>query len=211
MVEGERFLHLGSARFNLSFDQAMDEDVDEMEEEEEEEETPKKKKGRKSTKKTADHSEEKATTSGGGRNRKRAAVPVDYGEDEEEEEDGADGPPKSKKAKGTPGGKTGRPTGSGKQAEALGGPESAKLQEQMERLIKVVTAYKDGSVHIIHFLHFSVSQRRYLFSYGRILSEPFMQLPTRRELPDYYQIIKNPMDFKRIKVRISCPVDDIHI
>jgi hypothetical protein len=27
-----------------------------------------------------------------------------------------------------------------------------------------------------------------------------MQLPTKRELPDYYDIIKKPIDLKRIKV-----------
>jgi hypothetical protein len=35
------------------------------------------------------------------------------------------------------------------------------------------------------------------------LSEPFFQLPTRRELPDYYEIIKKPVDIKRIQTRIK--------
>lgn len=34
----------------------------------------------------------------------------------------------------------------------------------------------------------------------RVLSEPFMVLPSKRELPDYYEVIKKPMDFRRIKV-----------
>jgi hypothetical protein len=40
---------------------------------------------------------------------------------------------------------------------------------------------------------------------GRLLSEPFNQLPTRRELPDYYEIIKKPIDLKRIKVGFRFP------
>ncbi|KFD51437.1 hypothetical protein M513_07650 [Trichuris suis] len=36
---------------------------------------------------------------------------------------------------------------------------------------------------------------------GRILSDNFMQLPSRRELPDYYELIAIPVDFKRIKVK----------
>ena len=32
--------------------------------------------------------------------------------------------------------------------------------------------------------------------------EPFMVLPTRKELPDYYQVIKLPMDMRKIKVGV---------
>ena len=35
-----------------------------------------------------------------------------------------------------------------------------------------------------------------------MLSEPFVQLPTRRDLPDYYELIKRPMDLKRIQNKI---------
>jgi len=38
---------------------------------------------------------------------------------------------------------------------------------------------------------------------GRILSEPFMKLPSRRELPDYYEVIKKPLDIKKIMSRID--------
>lgn len=38
---------------------------------------------------------------------------------------------------------------------------------------------------------------------GRILSEPFMKLPSRRELPDYYEVIKKPLDIKKIMSRIE--------
>ena len=40
----------------------------------------------------------------------------------------------------------------------------------------------------------------YICSDGRMLSEPFLHLPSRRELPEYYDIIKRPVDFKKIKV-----------
>ena len=38
------------------------------------------------------------------------------------------------------------------------------------------------------------------FSDERVLSEPFMLIPLRKELPDYYDVIKKPVDFKKIKV-----------
>ena len=36
---------------------------------------------------------------------------------------------------------------------------------------------------------------------GRQLSEVFVQLPSRKELPEYYELIRKPVDFKKIKVR----------
>lgn len=36
-----------------------------------------------------------------------------------------------------------------------------------------------------------------------MLSEPFMKLPSRRELPDYYDVIKKPLDIKKIINRIE--------
>jgi len=39
-------------------------------------------------------------------------------------------------------------------------------------------------------------------SAGRQVSGIFMVLPTRKELPEYYQIIKKPVDLKKIKERI---------
>jgi len=37
-------------------------------------------------------------------------------------------------------------------------------------------------------------------SNGRQISSIFMVLPTRKELPNYYLIIKKPIDLKKIKV-----------
>jgi SWI/SNF-related matrix-associated actin-dependent regulator of chromatin subfamily A protein 2/4 len=38
---------------------------------------------------------------------------------------------------------------------------------------------------------------------GRQLSDPFMKLPSRRELPDYYEVIKKPVDIKKILSKIE--------
>ncbi|PIO65034.1 Bromodomain protein [Teladorsagia circumcincta] len=38
---------------------------------------------------------------------------------------------------------------------------------------------------------------------GREIAVPFIELPTKRELPDYYDIVHNPMDFARIKRKID--------
>ena len=38
---------------------------------------------------------------------------------------------------------------------------------------------------------------------GRVLSDPFIKLPTRRELPDYYEIIKKPVDITKILSKID--------
>ncbi|VDD82876.1 unnamed protein product [Mesocestoides corti] len=61
-------------------------------------------------------------------------------------------------------------------------PLSPKLEERMKRLLQIVIDYKDKD--------------------QRVLSEPFMKLPTRKELPDYYEVIKRPVDFHRIKARV---------
>ena len=50
-----------------------------------------------------------------------------------------------------------------------------------------------------------------MFSDERILSEPFMELPSRKELPDYYEVIRKPVDFKKIQVIVlSDAVDFLH-
>lgn len=40
------------------------------------------------------------------------------------------------------------------------------------------------------------------YSSGRQLSEVFIQLPSRKELPEYYELIRKPVDFKKIKVHL---------
>ncbi|XP_013786045.1 transcription activator BRG1-like isoform X1 [Limulus polyphemus] len=61
-------------------------------------------------------------------------------------------------------------------------PNPPKLTKQMKKLIDVVIKYKDSD--------------------GRVLSEAFMLLPLRREFPDYYAIIKKPVDLRKIRQRI---------
>ncbi|EDV22372.1 uncharacterized protein TRIADDRAFT_58909 [Trichoplax adhaerens] len=62
-------------------------------------------------------------------------------------------------------------------------PNPKELVEDMKKLIRTVVNYTDST--------------------GRRLSEIFMVLPSKRDLPDYYQIIKNPIDIKKIKERIN--------
>lgn len=57
-----------------------------------------------------------------------------------------------------------------------------KMKKQMTKIMKIVMKYEID---------------------GRILSEPFMKLPSRRELPDYYEVIKKPLDIKKILLRIE--------
>merc|ERR1712241_685164 len=38
---------------------------------------------------------------------------------------------------------------------------------------------------------------------SRVLSEPFMKLPTRKELPDYYEVIRKPVDITKILTKIE--------
>ncbi|XP_065360102.1 ATP-dependent helicase brm isoform X2 [Calliphora vicina] len=51
---------------------------------------------------------------------------------------------------------------------------------------------------------------KYTHEDGRIISEPFMKLPSRQRLPDYYEIIKRPVDIKKILQRIEdCKYADL--
>ena len=38
---------------------------------------------------------------------------------------------------------------------------------------------------------------------GRALIDPFYKLPSRKELPDYYEVIRKPMDVRRIVHKID--------
>ncbi|CAI5448367.1 unnamed protein product [Caenorhabditis angaria] len=58
-----------------------------------------------------------------------------------------------------------------------------ELQETMKKFLKVVMDYKGSD--------------------DRVISEPFYELPTKKELPDYYQIIQKPMDFAKIEKKIE--------
>merc|ERR1711892_451765 len=59
----------------------------------------------------------------------------------------------------------------------------AKILKKMKKLVEVVMQYQDSD--------------------GRILSEPFYKLPSKKELPDYYEIIRKPVDIAKIQQRIE--------
>merc|ERR1712045_251705 len=61
--------------------------------------------------------------------------------------------------------------------------KNKKLMKKMKKLIDAVMQYEDQD--------------------GRILSEPFYKLPSRKELPDYYEIIRKPVDIAKIQKRIE--------
>ncbi|XP_051569659.1 transcription activator BRG1 isoform X4 [Myxocyprinus asiaticus] len=73
--------------------------------------------------------------------------------------------------------KRGRPP-----AEKLS-PNPPTLTKKMKKIVDAVIKYKDGN--------------------GRQLSEVFIQLPSRKELPEYYELIRKPVDFRKIKERIK--------
>ena len=66
----------------------------------------------------------------------------------------------------------------------------------------------DLESNLIPFLNFIINslclKHNIVFcSTGRRLSDPFLQLPARKELPDYYEMIKRPVDIKKIRDRIN--------
>merc|ERR1712168_609117 len=60
---------------------------------------------------------------------------------------------------------------------------SKRMMKKMRKLLEVVMQYEDSD--------------------GRVLSEPFYKLPSRKELPDYYEIIRKPVDIAKIQQRIE--------
>ncbi|XP_014258775.1 ATP-dependent helicase brm isoform X2 [Cimex lectularius] len=62
-------------------------------------------------------------------------------------------------------------------------PSENKLRKQMKNLMSIVVKYTDCD--------------------GRILSEPFMKLPPRHKYPDYYELIKKPIDIKKILAKVE--------
>ncbi|ESO94903.1 hypothetical protein LOTGIDRAFT_207958 [Lottia gigantea] len=62
-------------------------------------------------------------------------------------------------------------------------PNPPKLTKLMKKILDVVTKYKDND--------------------GRVLSDMFLTLPPKKELPEYYEIICKPIDFKKIRAKIK--------
>lgn len=71
------------------------------------------------------------------------------------------------------------PSRSRRRTTVLKQDSSAKAKEDIQKVIDILVSYQDSD--------------------GRILSSPFMKLPTRKELPDYYQVIRRPLDFHKIE------------
>lgn len=61
-------------------------------------------------------------------------------------------------------------------------PNPPKLTKQMSTLVDMVINYKD--------------------TLGRQISKGFVQLPSRKEVPEYYELIRKPVDFRRIRERV---------
>ncbi|KAL7825923.1 hypothetical protein SRHO_G00336610 [Serrasalmus rhombeus] len=62
-------------------------------------------------------------------------------------------------------------------------PNPPALTKKMKKIVDAMIKYKESSN-------------------GRQLSEVFIQLPSRKELPEYYELIRKPVDFRKIKERI---------
>ncbi|MEQ2217984.1 hypothetical protein XENOCAPTIV_027409, partial [Xenoophorus captivus] len=45
---------------------------------------------------------------------------------------------------------------------------------------------------------------------GRQISKGFMQLPSKKEVPEYYELIRKPVDFRRIRVCVTDRHRDPH-
>ncbi|XP_077479217.1 protein polybromo-1 isoform X5 [Stigmatopora argus] len=61
-------------------------------------------------------------------------------------------------------------------------PNPPELTRQLTTLVDMVVNYKDGL--------------------GRQISKGFAQLPSRKEAPEYYELIRKPVDFRRIRERV---------
>ncbi|XP_043797729.1 ATP-dependent helicase brm-like [Apis laboriosa] len=71
-----------------------------------------------------------------------------------------------------------------KKRRGTGSSIDPKMKRAMKKLLMVVVNYTDSTD-------------------GRLLSEPFMKLPSRRELPDYYEIIKKPLTINKLLQKIE--------
>uniref|UniRef100_A0A8C2DDR9 SWI/SNF related, matrix associated, actin dependent regulator of chromatin, subfamily a, member 4a n=1 Tax=Cyprinus carpio TaxID=7962 RepID=A0A8C2DDR9_CYPCA len=68
--------------------------------------------------------------------------------------------------------------------------------KKKKKLIRLT--FRSHMFLLISFLFVTVFHN----SNGRQLSNVFIQLPSRKELPEYYELIRKPVDFRKIKERI---------
>lgn len=57
--------------------------------------------------------------------------------------------------------------------------------------------------------HLIQSVKNFTDRHGRTLSTPFLTLPLKSEYPDYYEIIRRPIDLKRIETRSYPTIEDL--
>ena len=115
--------------------------------------------------------------SGGGRGgRKKGRGGGRGGDDDDDDDDEDDDAALSSGKKRKRGSKGGSGGGGGSSS-------MKKLQKKMKKLMEIVIKYQDQD--------------------GRVLSEPFMKLPSKKELPDYYEVIRRPVDIAKILAKID--------
>uniref|UniRef100_A0A3Q0R7C7 Si:dkey-226m8.10 n=1 Tax=Amphilophus citrinellus TaxID=61819 RepID=A0A3Q0R7C7_AMPCI len=75
-------------------------------------------------------------------------------------------------------------------------PNPPELTRTLNTLVDMVMNYKDGK-------KVPGSQGLSLESLlGRQISKGFVQLPSKKEVPEYYELIRKPVDFRRIRERV---------
>ena len=93
-----------------------------------------------------------------------------------------DSPVKSKKRKAGDSSNEGTPPPKKQRKRQIRGRFSMDMIREMMKIWQEVVYYEDDE--------------------GRKLSDIFMELPSKRELPDYYRVIAEPVDLKKIKNKV---------
>ncbi|CAF3816032.1 unnamed protein product [Rotaria magnacalcarata] len=121
------------------------------------------------------------------RRKRRTVTNIDFDDDDDEQQDESNSKQDDDDMDAVPT-KVGRRAGKRKLKETnkkySNEPVPAKLLKQMRTLLDFVIKYRDNDDN-------------------RVLSKPFMRLPTQKELPEYYETIKNPVDFNKIKKKLG--------
>ncbi|CAM2712301.1 unnamed protein product [Rotaria socialis] len=121
------------------------------------------------------------------RRKRRTATNIDFDDDDDEQQDESNSKQDDDDMDAVPT-KVGRRAGKRKLKETnkkySDDPIPAKLLKQMTTLLDFVIKYRDNDDN-------------------RVLSKPFMRLPTQKELPEYYETIRNPVDFNKIKKKLG--------
>ena len=111
----------------------------------------------------------------------------DAGGGNDSDEDSTSSPRKRKRGRPSRASQAAAASSSGKSgelgAEGGGVVTPPAVLEQMIMLVDKLLAFEDEE--------------------GRVLSRPFKRLPTKADLPDYYEVITKPMDFRRIQLRLK--------